>query len=87
MTRYRQNPRVAFQILDGAAFLVQPRDHTMHRLDDVGTFIWEALGRPRTADEVARSVEEAFEVEAETAARDAREFLGELETRGLVLID
>lgn len=87
MTRYRQNPRVAFQILDGSAFLVQPKDHTMHRLDEVGTVIWEALEGARTAAEVAAAVEEAFEVEPATAEADAREFLDELARRGLVIID
>lgn len=87
MSRVRQNPRVAFQILDGSAFLVQPRDHTMHRLDEVGTFIWEALAEPKSPQEAAEAVAAAFEVEPPIAERDTREFLGELERRGLVIID
>ena len=85
--RYVQNARVAYQVYDGVAFLVQPDDHTMHRLDEVGSMIWEALEEPRTAEALAGRICAAYAVERPVALEDARRFLAELQARGLVASD
>ncbi len=83
--RYRQDLKVAYQVIDGSAFLVQPRDHTMHRLDEAGTLMWEAMARPATASELAGRIVETYDVDAETARTDVLEVLREMEEKGLIL--
>jgi hypothetical protein len=83
--RYRQDLRVAYQVYDGAAFLVQPQGRTMHRLDAVGTHVWEALVEPLTLEDLVQRVTDEFEVEPERAREDVREFLGRLEAQGLIV--
>lgn len=82
---YRQNLRVAYQVYDGVAFLVEPSARMMHRLDEVGTLIWEAVAEPATPETVAARVVEEFEVEPSPALEDARAFLKELARLGLVV--
>jgi hypothetical protein len=87
MARYRQNLRVAYQVYDGIAYLVEPERRTMHRLDEAATLIWEALAEPADAEAVAGRLTEAFEVGYDEALADTRAFLGELASRGLATIE
>lgn len=53
-------------------------------LEGVGSTLWEALRQPRSFDELLVAVLTAYDVEAETAARDVETLLGDLERAGLV---
>lgn len=77
-TRLRQSPRCAFQVIDGTAFIVMPRHRMLHMLNDVGTHIWGLIEKPHTVEEIVASVTAAFEVDADTASRDAKDFLKEM---------
>lgn len=85
-TRVRQTPRCAFQVIDGTAFVVMPRDRMLHMLNEVGTHVWKFLDTERALDEIVDAVTEAFEVGDDVAGRDVREFLQEMLDRGLVEI-
>ena len=79
------DPMVACRTLDGEAVVVHSRTRRLHVLDEVGTFIWEALSRgDRTVGQVIDDLVEAFEVDRTTAERDTREFLAELSREKLV---
>jgi hypothetical protein len=81
-----QNPRAAWRVYDGEAVIVSPEDSTLHTLNAVGTLIWQAAdGRTPLGAIVARVVD-AFEVDADTAARDAACFVEHLCRRGLLTI-
>jgi hypothetical protein len=81
-----QNPRAAWRVYDGEAVIVSPEDSTLHTLNPVGTFIWEAAdGRTALAVIVAR-VCEAFDVDRAVAARDATAFVEQLSRRGLLTV-
>lgn len=85
-TRLRQSPRCAYQVIDGAAFVVMPRDRMLHMLNEVGTHIWKLLEKERALEEITASVTETFEVDADTAGRDAKDFLKEMLERDLVQV-
>ena len=53
-------------------------------LNEVGSRIWQLVASPTTADRIAEIVAREFEVSAERAAGDVADFLGALETRGLI---
>lgn len=73
-----------FQILAGEAVIVVPHRREIHRLNEVGTFLWTQLGKERTIDELAEAVAEEFEVEAARAREDVERFVKELGERELV---
>ena len=83
--RYRRDGRLPFQEIQGQAVVVVPTRRELHELDEVATFLWAELSRERTLGDLVAALCEAFEVEAETATADVREFLAGLEAKGLVL--
>jgi len=84
-SRYRRDSRLPFQEIQGQAVVVVPTRRELHELDEVGTFLWAELSRERSLGDLVTSLCEAFDVEAETATSDVREFLASLEEKGLVL--
>ncbi len=79
------DPMVACRTLDGEAVIVHSRTRRLHVLDEVGTFIWEAFSDgDRTVGQAVEAVCGEFEVDAETAHRDIREFLESLLAEDLV---
>lgn len=77
------NPRVACRTLDETAFILL--NSRMVRLNEVGTFIWEAYEKGSTMDEVIALIVEEFETTKEQAAEDARVFVGELVQKELLI--
>ena len=80
---YTRSPRVAYRRIGGAFVLVNLRDNRILKLNDTGTEIWGLLdGRDVAA--VATGICAAFDVPAEEALADVREFLEMLRGRELV---
>lgn len=67
----------ASRVTRGEALIVLIEQRKLHRLNDVGTRVWE-LCDGRTIGEIVRAVVEEFEVEPAQAAQDVQEFLAEL---------
>ena len=78
-----RSPRVAFRRIGDSFVLVNIEDNRILRLNETGTEIWGLLDG-RDVGAVAAAIAERFAVEAGAALADAREFLGLLESRGLV---
>ncbi len=83
--RFRQDDRLPCQELDGQAVIVVPARSEMHVLDEVGTFLWTQLRRPRSVQELTESVCGEFDVGPERAERDVRAFLDALAGKGLLV--
>ena len=60
-------------------------DSKMAVLSPVAEFIWTLLGEPRTFGEILAAVTDEFEVTAEVAEPDIRDFLRELEEHHFLL--
>jgi hypothetical protein len=56
----------------------------IYTLNEVGAYIWGLIDAPRAVEEIVGAVSRAFDVSSEQAARDVAEFLGALESSGLV---
>ncbi len=77
--------RVASRVIEGQALLLDPQVDELQRLNPVGTFVWQLVtARKHTRADIEALVIEAFDVEADVARADLQEFLGELESRGLI---
>ena len=81
-----QNPKAAWRVYDGEAVIVSPEDSTLHTLNAVGTFIWEAADGRTALAAIVERVCDAFEVDQATATRDAAAFVDSLSRRGLLTI-
>jgi hypothetical protein len=80
-----QSESVVFEVVDGKAVLVDPTGAELITLNPVATLIWEALATPTDADSIAdRLLSEFEDVTRDQLHADVVEFLGELESLGVV---
>ena len=82
--RYQRDPRLPFQELQGQAVVVVPARRELHELDETATFLWAELSQARTLPDLVAALCAEFEVEPRVAEADVRDFLRELEEKGLV---
>ena len=82
--RYTISPRVAHQVVDGEAVLVDLAGGRTMGLNATGTLVWTLLGAGQDEDAIARAVGERYGLELATARGEVQEFLGTLRTRGLI---
>jgi len=83
--RYKRDARLPHQEVQGQAVVVAPARREVHEFDETATFLWSALSRERTVAELVEALCEEYEVDAEAAERDVREFVSMLEEKGLVV--
>ena len=81
-----QNPRAAWRVYDGEAVIISPDDSTLHTLNAVGTLIWEAADGKTMLGAIMGRICTEFEVEPESAERDAMAFIEGLRQRGLLVV-
>ncbi len=86
-SRVARADRIASRVVQGRAVVVLIDTRQLHTLNDVGTFVWEALepGERSVADLVT-SVVDAFEVERDVATRDVQRFLEEMWSIGALTV-
>lgn len=53
-------------------------------VDSVAAFIWESLDGSRSEKVILEGIKAVFDVDDDTAAKDLREFINELNTAGLI---
>jgi hypothetical protein len=73
----------------GDTIIVPIRGHvgdlnSIYNLNDVGTFIWKLIDGRTTVSQIVQAVHSEFEVTAEAAETDTLEFVGALESAGMV---
>jgi hypothetical protein len=81
-----QNPRAAWRVYDHEAVIVSPDDSSLHTLNEVGTFVWQAADGATSVADIVRGLCETFDVTTARAEDDLRRFLDELTGRGLLTI-
>jgi pyrroloquinoline quinone biosynthesis protein D len=79
--RPAKNARTAGRVVDGKALIVVVDQRELHTLNAVATRIWE-LCDGRSVGEIADAISAEFEVDRESALRDAVQFVGELQRIG-----
>lgn len=80
----RHSKRIAQRVIDGQAFVVDPKERVLHAFNAAGSRVWELAGLGKDLEQVAAALAREFEVAPERARRDAEAFLGRLEGMGLL---
>lgn len=75
--------RLAWQVIDGEAVVIDLAGGRTLGLNPSGTLIWSLLPDHDEAA-IAEALTERFDVDLQTASADVREFVGSLRERGLV---
>ena len=81
----QRNPDVLQQDLDGEVLLLLPQGSEVLHLNDSASALWRALDKPRTLDEVAATLSEAYAADPSIVRADLLAVLPELQARGAVL--
>jgi hypothetical protein len=84
--RVRKVKGQASRNVNGEALVVLTERRQLHRLNAVGTRVWEICDEQRVSEIVATIVTE-FEVDSDVAERDVCEFLAGLRELGAVEIE
>ena len=85
MRRYRRNPQTAGRVIDGQAFIVTPDDNKLHTLNGAATQLWVLAASALTADDAATALCAEYEIDPETAARDAVSCLEDMVARQILV--
>lgn len=85
--RYRRHPQTAGRIVDGLAFVVTADDSKLHTLNGTATRMWQLAAQGCTADEIADDLTARYEVDRDTARRDAERCLRDLVTRRILIAE
>ena len=81
---YRVAPRLAWQVIDGEAIVIDLGKGRTLGLNPAGSLIWSLLPA-HDEDAIAGEVAQRFAVTRETARRDVDEFLTGLTEQGLLV--
>jgi Coenzyme PQQ synthesis protein D (PqqD) len=78
---------IAARLLGGEMMVMSAVDSTFFTLNEVATAIWQAAdGRTPLSEIVTRNVCTEFEIDPQTAQRDAERFVEELSQHGILLV-
>lgn len=80
---HRPDARLAWQVIDGEAVVIDLAEGRTLGLNPAGSLIWCLLPR-HDEGTIAQLLTERFDVDLETARADVREFVRSLRERGLV---
>jgi hypothetical protein len=83
--RYQRDGRLPHQDVQGQTVVVAPARREVHEFDETATFLWSALARERSVEELVEALCEEYEVDRAVAEKDVREFVELLEEKGLVI--
>lgn len=76
---------IAGEYLAIPVLLSDDADSKVAILSESGQFLWEQLREEKTPDELVRAVTDEFDVSAEEAERDIKEFIEQLKINQLVI--
>jgi hypothetical protein len=85
MRRYQRNPQTAGRVIDGQAFVVTPDDNKLHTLNGAATQLWVLAANGISADDAATALVNEYEIDRETAQRDAAECLDDMVARQILV--
>ena len=81
---FRWSGQAAWQRIAGRVVIAAARSHSIHELNEVGSFVWEVLEEPCSVEEVARRILDEYEVDYDRAREDAAGFVEQMRDRGLL---
>jgi hypothetical protein len=77
---------VIFQVLEGAAVLLNLDTELYFRLNDVGAAMWRMLAEGTAPDQVVEELLPRYEVEAATLRADLERLIADLVAAGLLVV-
>lgn len=73
--KIKRNKSVIFKEVDETVYILDPRNSTVHTLNETASFIWRCLKKPCTLKRLVSLMIKEFDVEAKKAAVDLEDFI------------
>lgn len=83
-TLFARAPNLMANAVDGELVMMDIDSGRYYRLNGVASHVWEALDRPKSAQELCRSLQAAYDVEWDRCLREVSVLLHDLQRLGLV---
>ena len=81
----KKSPGTASRIIDGESVIVLPEEGMVRVLNEVGSFIWEAIDGKKKLSEISRVLTQEFKVSEEQTLLDVREFTADLMVKKMIV--
>jgi len=85
--RYRRHPELRVSELEGEGVVLHLGTRRYFTLSESGLAMLEALAAPRSVDDLVRLLRARYEVTAQRAEDDVREFLDRCREADLLVVD
>jgi hypothetical protein len=80
-------PKLAQRLFEERMLIITPSDSMLHRLNEVGTCIWQMLEKPATAGDICKTIETTFSgFDRKKNLDEILDFLSNLVSRGLLVL-
>lgn len=77
---------LAASAIDGEMVILNLDSGLFFQLNPIGSRIWEALETPTTFAQLCQTMEDTFDVDADTCRHDIEEFISALSAHALVTV-
>lgn len=82
---YRRHNAVAWRVLDGQAYIVSLDRGCLHKLNPVGTRMWELLNEERPLRSIIETILNEFDVDRTAVENDITDFAEKLLDAGIIV--
>jgi hypothetical protein len=79
-----RSERIAYRVIGGEALVMVVDRKALHRLNDVGSRVFELCDGRSSVDAIVEAIVVEFEVDASTARADVESFITELAAAGAI---
>jgi hypothetical protein len=79
-----RSERIAHRVVEGEALVMVVDRKQLHRLNEVGSRVFELCDGQTTVDAIVEVIVDEFTVDAETARADVERFISELAATGAI---
>lgn len=87
MTTPKRAQRLSFKTIGKETIVLDTKmNKEVHKLDEVGTFIWSLLDGHRSMNQICDLVISEYEVDIEECSNDLKEFVEQLKSKNLLEI-
>ncbi|MEW6041043.1 MAG: PqqD family protein [Elusimicrobiota bacterium] len=76
--------KLAWRIIEGKAYILNPEKSELHCLNGVATSAWEYISKGLEFEELCEKIYQEYDVKREVLVRDLTELLQELRKKSLI---
>lgn len=81
-----KNIKVSCRTIAGIAYILDEQTRELHKLDQIGSIIWDLINGECTVDDVAIAVSNKFEGDSVVIRDSVKRFINKLADKELVLL-